>query len=221
VFDRQHLYLEWLFTVLGSTEIAATGLHATGTAPFDAEQALQDLTDADLEDLANLYATLMGTASLGWCNFSVLAGIKVSARGTDGKYLVPARVAAATVGPLVGGSWIGSIQDTIVLSLRTVPTVGRARFGRMYLPHTFIGRVTGTPFMTQSICNSLAIAGAAFISNVNTILESHSVDANASIMSQVGTGVTRAVTNVAVGNVLDTQRRRRNQLQETYSFADV
>ncbi len=220
-YDRQFLYLEWLFTALGSDEIAATGVHCTGTAPFDAVAALTQLTLTDLEDLANTYATLMTSGSLGWCNFSQLNGIKVSARGTDGLYLAPAVLQDATAAGLVGTSGIGSIQDTIVLSLRTAPGVGRARYGRMYLPHTFIGRVTGTPFMTQATCATLATAGATFIGEINTILASHAVDSNVAIMSSVGSGVTKAVTNVGVGNVLDTQRRRRNKLSETYSFDTV
>lgn len=220
-FDRQFLKLEWIFEVANADEIAITGCHASGLVDFDAVQALDDLTTGDLEDLADLLVPVMNTASVGWCNFSTLAGIKVSARGTDGLYLTDAKTANATTGTLTGASAVGSIQDTIVLSLRTPVGLGRARFGRMYLPHTFIGRVSSSPFMTQSTCAALAATAATCIGAINTVLESHTEDANVVNMSSVGAGRTLGVTQVAVGNVLDTQRRRRRQLQETYSFDTV
>jgi len=40
------------------------------------------------------------------------------------------------------------------------------------------------------------------------------------IMSKVGSGTTKAVTAIKVGNVVDTQRRRRSSLVESY-FSQV
>jgi len=40
-------------------------------------------------------------------------------------------------------------------------------------------------------------------------------------MSQAAGTPSKGVTQVAVGNVTDTQRRRRNRLQETYAFESL
>ena len=62
-------------------------------------------------------------------------------------------------------------------------------------------------------------AAGVFLSAVNDITNTGSDPGLISIMSSKGAGTTKGVTTVAVGNVVDTQRRRRNRLTENYGTA--
>jgi hypothetical protein len=91
----------------------------------------------------------------------------------------------------------------------------------MYLPHCSVTRVTATPFMNGTNIGGVRTAAVAFLDGVNNIMNTGADPSLISIMSSKGTGTTKGVTTVAVGNVLDTQRRRRNRLTENYTSGSV
>ena len=109
-------------------------------------------------------------------------------------------------------------QNTVVLSLRSGFTVGKGNYGRMYLPHTTLGTQTDSPFAASANTAAIALTAKDFVNNITTqINAATTATLFPAIMSQAAGTPTKGVTEVAVGNVNDTQRRRRNRLQETYS----
>lgn len=67
-----------------------------------------------------------------------------------------------------------------------------------------------------------AMANAVELLNgMNEVAGDAEVATRAVVMSSKGSGTTRAVTACRVGDVLDTQRRRRNGLQEQYSEGNL
>jgi hypothetical protein len=220
-YDRQFVLLTWNFSILGTQEVANTTLHISGDTGFDAASALANLDSSDLAALNTSMRVLMGTTEINWANFSKFEGIKAAAKDVAGHDIAAPKELAT--GTPASGSATTTVfaQDTIVVSLRTATTFGRANYGRMYLPHSGMTRFTGVPQAADATCAAVAAAAVDFIENVNVVTNTGAEPGGASIMSKAGTGTAKAVTRVAVGNLVDTQRRRRNRLAETYQFDTV
>lgn len=220
-YDRQSLLISWLFDILGEEEVAVTSVHVSGTTSFDAVAALGGLSTADQDGLQALMSTLMSDDDFQWGNFSRATGLKVAALDELGHYLAEPLV--RDIQSPASGSSTGLVypQDTVVVSLRSSSTFGEANRGRMYLPHIAINRVTATPFMNGTNIAACATAAQTFLNGVNDITNTGADPAALTIMSSKGAGAAKAVVSMAIGNVLDTQRRRRNRLTEQYTSRSV
>jgi hypothetical protein len=111
-------------------------------------------------------------------------------------------------------------QDAIVLSLRTTLPGAKGR-GRMYWPA--MGATLGADFVLTSPTAAATAADAkTFLNGITTQLNAAyaaSADVRTvrlAVRSQAD-HVCRDVTQIQVGNYLDTQRRRRDKFRETYS----
>jgi len=222
-YITQFLRLRYIFSVLTTDEVADTGLvlsNAEGD-PFDAEAALADVGTGMLDDLFAAYTgmTLVANGFL-WGNYSRLVGLKVSAHGVDGRYLT-SPVERAYSSSNAGSSLNVEPQNTVVLSLWSGETLGRANYGRMYLPHTTAALETGTPRCSAGDASDMADAGANFVTAVNTFGSLLAGDPQVVVASSVGSGINKLVTQTRVGRVVDTQRRRRNKIPEDYAVSPV
>jgi len=223
-FDRQSLYISAhgeIGTGGGAGEdIFSFGLRASGDTGFDAVDALAEL---DVPGIAAIFGTYFEAAGTKIETVGHLYKVKVAALGTDGKYLTDSIEAE----PEPGGS-NGSVsavrypnQVALAVSLRTVTNIGRATKGRFYLP------VPGHNVQTDGkIIPAEVVATAAtsktFLDALNTKLAADITQTiRLQIMSDIGSGVSRVVTSVRVGDVIDTIRSRRNALTETYSSATL
>lgn len=111
-------------------------------------------------------------------------------------------------------------QCAVVLSLLT-DRPGRRYRGRMYLPV-----LTATPDsngrLLPAVTQGLANAATAFFEQVNASLPlALRPTLRLSVVSEVGEGARTEVLAVRVGNVIDTQRRRREGLAETYAESGI
>jgi hypothetical protein len=128
--------------------------------------------------------------------------------------------------PVLGGGSSANIHPTqvaLAVSLTTDFTRGHAHRGRFYLPMPCqqLDNVSGlVPASTALAC---ATAAATFIDAFadQPGPDDLSTDMRVCVMSQRGMGATNVVTGVAVGCVMDTQRRRRNSLPENYQEVPV
>lgn len=213
-------------TILGSmfsgAEIWTTNLFIGNTGGGD-----QGTPPTDAEALAifNAFKTFWQTSSAGFHGSYALDGVKVSYVNTEGQ-TDPAFTKFYTAPTPVGGQMTGAApfpQLALAMTLGTAKARGKGSKGRMYLP--------GVAFGTDSsgrlaIANAQAIAnaGKAFIDAVNA---SADVPGEVVLNSAGGIGVPSTgpqmnkVTTVKVGTVMDTQRRRRNQLVEQYATATL
>lgn len=111
-------------------------------------------------------------------------------------------------------------QQTLCVSLLTGAKRGVAARGRFYPPATVVG-YGPNGHVAQSARNALADASATFIRDLNNF---PGVDLPGIAMTVIVLGYNgsnRSVTGVAVGSVMDTQRRRRNALTEDYKVVDL
>lgn len=154
--------------------------------------------------------------------------VKCASHGTDGKSDANDTIYAA-VSPAAGGT-IGSTfppQVSLAVTLTSNIARGLASKGRMYLPGVGMG-IDGSGKTNPGATQALADQVKTFFNAVNSlpannvvVLASHGqLTKNAAgewIPKVGGYGpVNKAVQGIKVGNVYDTQRRRRNGLTESY-----
>ena len=218
-YPKQFLKLSFSFTVDNSDEVADTALSISTplSAPFDAAAALSAWTLTDLTTLATSYNSAVTASGTGfnWAVYSNLVAVKLAAVGVDGHYLTGPKIQA-------GLGYQGTVasvppQNTVVLSLWSGLTFGRANYGRMYLPHTTLQFTTGGYGCSSTVANTIATAFKSLFTDITSIANGHTATAGPVIMSSVGTGTVNTVNRLRVGNLVDTQRRRRNRLNEVYS----
>jgi hypothetical protein len=213
-FDRPPVYLT-IGGILGNPrfEIWQTGLHIA--APNSGVATLMP-NDAQLTSLYTTIETLWGGSGCQIGNSCALGWIKAAPLDENGDYRGDALIHEAitykygtqTTNP---HPW----QVAFVMSLISGSQLGKANYGRNYLPDPRYnvgadGKIAGTQ---QSFVNWWASVLAA----INTSAATWGTGVpgtKIAIMSK--TGVTKFPNRVQGGNVLDTQRRRRNALVETY-----
>lgn len=154
-------------------------------------------------------------------------GVRIAKLNKEDGKVVPAYNFYAYYGVPIGGANGGAplpAQTSLVASLYARPNKNLGGKGRMYLPCINVAVNTdGTISPTEQ--NDVADALQALFNGLND---------NASVPGELinaskGRGlqllddmpVNRYVQDVKVGNVYDTQRRRRNQLNETYVAREI
>lgn len=228
----RHLYLTFggrffdIETWSGGIRLASPG------EPNDEPIDLWDQTAESLvEDAAALVrawfvtpaAKVMGTARLDW--------VKLNAINEDGLYansgvthevVYPADTAAAG-----GGGGLDWPQVATVISFRTDVTRGLANRGRLYVPTAVAksgaGRIGGSdqvgmlePMVT--LLEGLRDLPQLLIGGpLSPCVVSRGRQSSPGVY---GPGVARYIRRVEVGNVQDTQRRRRDDLPEVYEGLD-
>jgi hypothetical protein len=78
--------------------------------------------------------------------------------------------------------------------------------------------VSHTPVSNAATTDVICLAGKNFVNTLTGLIQAAvGSELRPAIMSQAAGSLSKTVAAVAVGNVNDTQRRRRNQLPEVYS----
>lgn len=167
-------------------------------------------TDSNLSVAASQSAWMTGITNF-WAEATALFSADVAATRAvtveldpaTGKQLTGAENTRADVGTSVAETL--PFQCAPVVSLRTA-TLSRAGRGRFYAPSLAVDQVAGGRLLTAAR-DSLADAGLALVQGLtaaggNVVIYHRSL------------GTTTPVTSLDVGDVIDTQRRRRNQLVE-------
>jgi len=160
---------------------------------------------------------LMSTAQAGWADYSRLTGVKIAAVGTNGLNIVDPKIYEDTT-PSTGASTTTLPQLTIVGTLYSGSSFGTANYGRMYLPHTKFQPVAGTPRPDPSVVSTVCTNFAGMIELVSNAINADTTDTvQPFIMSNSAPSPSKPVLSVRVGDITDTQRRRRNRLPENYA----
>jgi hypothetical protein len=158
-----------------------------------------------------------------------LDALKLYPIGTDGKAIPAPPFASGTPCTLTwtSGNPLGAtagnlvpINNAIVASHRT-GQVGRAGRGRMFIPGFAAGAVSAEGLVDNTVLGFLLAAQVA-------LLEAVAFDGDPVLGPNVRPIVTgggysayATISQVRMGNVWDTQNRRRRQLVETYSSTSV
>lgn len=144
-------------------------------------------------------------------NATQLNWVKCVNIGANGDYTgAPAIYQFGT--PVLGGSAADAPSFCCVaLSWTTGKSFGRARGGRIYPPNFGATRSSGAQ-ITSSVQADLVQSALEFLSAVDVSGDQY--DFNPSVVS--ASGVSNPITGVRVGNIYDTQRKRKDATRETY-----
>lgn len=211
-YTDSHVQLSWGGSVAGedvwTNSVAITSPVTLGLAP----QLFDELDPIDFKPAVD--GLILGSAGLALYND--LRWYKLALIGTDGKYLEEAKIYDNPSPQKSSSSFAVPPQDSVVISWLTDAPRGLARRGRMYLPAGYADAQTANGRIVLSQQNAILTRATNFINAVNTVAQTAVNSAAVCVMSGVRTGATRVVSGVEVGNLIDTQRRRRNRLTETY-----
>ena len=207
-YDSNHLYLQWGGKLPGGEQWSC-GLRLYGpsaTAVADAVSLSDDM-------VAPIRAFHVSTSSY-ICAPAKLSFVKLNAIGVDGKYMSPSTNEQIVADVAGGGPSTPQHPNQVALaiSLETGFTRGPAHSGRFYMP--LPGFAVGTDGLIAASDRDL-VKGAAttLLTSINATNSTWKVGV---FSRKVGVAGHRAVTSIAVGRVLDTQRRRRRSLPESY-----
>lgn len=208
-FDAAHLYLQWGGSLPGNEQwscgMRLAALGGGGGSAADGATMLSAVAGA-----VNSYHN--GGPSAG--SQAKLQYVKLNHVGTDGHYTLEStneQIMADVSGG--GGSSPYPNQVCWVVSFTTGVSRGPAHRGRIYcpLPAAVVG---GDGLIPAASRDALKTSTDLFLSNLNA------VNANwdpAVFSRKAGAPAHRLITGVEVGRVLDTQRRRRRSLPESYT----
>jgi hypothetical protein len=228
-YDRKHVLCTWGGTLPGGEQWTcglrlASGVSEAGLAPLPL-----GISDSFLSDLLGSYVpaikTFHTTAATGINSACKLTYVKAAAIGVDGKYLPDqTSVARSDFAPLAGGHTAQTPPNQVALCVttKTARLRGHAHQGRFFLPLVSIDVSNVDGLMSAG--NAAGVAAQAKIL-IEALSDIPGVDIitspGAAVMSKIGSGATNRITGVAVGRVLDTQRRRRRSLPESRVSAVV
>lgn len=145
---------------------------------------------------------------------AVLKTVKLNLIGVDGRYVNPTTV-LHDYEPGVPGTVVTAAfppQAALAVSLMTEFSRGRGARGRFYLPLPGVSIDSTTGMASAGSAADIATAATTFLNALNAALPGWKVG----VVSNIGTGVSNAVTNVRVGRVIDTIRSRREKFAEDY-----
>lgn len=225
-FDRRHVLAQWGGTLPGgeiwsnSLRLAGSGTGADATVPVHSEMVAW--LEGPAKDAVQAFHGGADTAVHTSCKLTFL---KLNVVGIDGKYVEPNTLEYVYPTPVSGASTgvLHPNQVALVVSLTTGLSRGPAHRGRFYLPLPAL--TVGTDgLIAQASALVLALSAATFIHDIadQSGPDLGANDMRAVVMSRrAGTPDTHVITGVEVGRALDTQRRRRTELPESYQHADV
>lgn len=203
----------------GVGKLTFSGIHAeTEIWSFGFHIVPIVMTEAIMDDIETAARAMVNSSGSGITTSAFLQEIKYAQLDTNGKYADDDQPFIREVNPGEQGGGGNNFvpQATMVISLSTDSKRGLAHQGRYYLPPTSIQAGSDGVVSPVQVQN-LLLAQRAFLVSVNTALAPSYIV----VASNRGAGQIKQVTGLRVGNVIDTQRRRRNALIETYSIDSI
>ena len=206
--------------MMGGAEEWQTGFYM-GQPDADAAVPTTLFTDAVVTAWSTFF-TAGNTAISSAYSFTQVKAVRL---GTDGKY-DGTDAAVSFPATAKNGAYAGSPmppQVALVATLIAGSGKGLAGKGRMYLPGVSSG-IGSNGKLATLFCQQTATALATFFNDINASFDAPGqvINASAGRAKLAGIGARNVPVNgVRIGDVYDTQRRRRNSLAETYYAATV
>lgn len=178
------------------------------------------LSDDILDDIISDFASFMTSLNayqaspFRWTHFKV-APIE---KGT-GKYLAPSTVYTRK-SPQTPSNTSALPPDVAIAVSFRAPIVGKRGRGRMYVPALNVTALGSTGVVAANLLSSWPAAAQSL---VNDLADLPGVDFT-SCGLLIGSAASQTMikpSEVRVGNIFDTQRRRDQQIKETYASRDV
>lgn len=144
--------------------------------------------------------------------------VKCNMIGTDGKYSNPTvthRFDYTSVG-VGGASSSMPITNTLAFSWSTALMRGPGSKGRIFPPIACASVIAGSDVAAATSISGAVTSAKALL----TVLASSSTTQATPIVASGVNAALTPITGVRIGNLIDSQRRRRNAVNETYTLAN-
>lgn len=215
-YDRSFFRLTFGGRIAGGADIWVCGLNfAKRVDPqVDLDWGLWHL-DVVYQQLSNAYVAsgISTGAVLEWC--------KIALVGQDGNYMRDPEDYVGAARPGNVATLASSPQDAFVVTLWSGMTTGKANYGRFYLPwsgHT-VDRTTAK--VGQAEISTMLNAWHDAILSIVLSLGTDAGEPTLHLFNMSQVGPSKEVKFLRIGDVVDTQRRRRNAINETYQQLDL
>lgn len=223
-YDRRHVYLTFGGPLAG-TEQWTTGVRwghpENGTGDHNVTQTEWNVLVGGTQ-LNTIWTALVtwfqsGASGAAIGALAQLSWAKLAYVDLDGTYLAdPLTKSATAVSPPQTTTM--PPQVAYVVSLRSGSTIGRANYGRMYIPTPSWLPGQNAGVATAAEVTNARTAMKTLLTSSRTALQTAIPGCQPLLMSKLGLGWTRPVASLGVGVVLDTQRRRRSKLNEAMTL---
>lgn len=209
-FSTPHLYLTWGGPLPGNEQwtcgvrLAPTSAQSEAQAVSAAAALLPDYVTPLKAWFISAQSMISSTCRMNW--------VKCNAIGTDGEYIEDTTNEAAFADIYGSVGMAVPNQIALAISLITGFNRGPAHRGRFFspMPAIAVGADGLIAAADRNYTKTSAETLLAGINNQSAVWDVH-------VMSRkAGAPAHRSVSGIEVGRVLDTQRRRRNKLPETY-----
>ena len=215
---------------LYGTEAFSFGFHIV-QAPTIAEDQLPAVTQELADKIGNLVRTYFNGAEpngLSITSMAKLARVKVNRIGRDGRYMEPDSI-EHVVNPAIAGRSSARPPAQLALAVSLIGNEnprGLAGRGRFYLPPmTGMESVAADGKISTLSISPVVSATQKLIRDVNALFNGLGVQyayvGNTSAGRAGRAGRQQVVSEIRVGNVVDTVRSRRRSLQENYTVGAI
>ena len=187
----------------------------------DLERAFDLYVEEMQDDIVTIFSAYVSDIIMGIPSGATLDYVKLALIGTDGKYVKEAAV-FEVVGVTGGASNPYIPQVSLVMTLQSEKFRDPGKYNRFYLP-TIVPTIAGSyrPATTQGKAERTADLLSVLTREMSPFNNAVRVVPAAVSSSDKIDEPYREIKYVKVGNVFDTQRRRRNKIGETYSTVEV
>lgn len=206
--------------MMGGAEEWQTGFYV-GQSEGAAGAPVQAYADA----VRDAWTTFFEDTLMGFSNWYSFTQVKVARLGTDGKYDGSEVVVSTPAAPVYGTKGGAPFPPQIALVATLIGGSGKGLGGkgRMYLPG-ITQALESNGYIATSYAQTVANKLSDFLDTINASFDNpgYVINASKGHAKLAGIGARNVPVNgVRVGNVYDTQRRRRNGFSESYSHADL
>lgn len=217
-YPKPFLRITFGGTIYGEQDIWSCGINfakrSEGENPyppewFDRAQEVSDEIDVNVSNwFTDTDMYISQHASLTW--------VKAAWIGTDGLYLADAGV--TDIGPGVLGSANSSPAPQLSTAITFETTRRRApgKHGRIFPPMN-IPAITENGHVASYAADAMAVRTAEFLTDIQRSLDVVYNDSLVPIVASQKTDDHQEIIYVKVGDVIDTQRTRRNAFNEKYT----
>lgn len=187
----------------------------------DLERAFDLYVEEMQDDIVTIFSAYVSDIIMGIPSGATLDYVKLALIGTDGKYVKEAAV--FEVVDVTGGASNAYIpQVSLVMTLQSEKFRDPGKYNRFYLPTIVPTGSSGyRPATTQGKAERTADLLSVLTREMSPFNNAVRVVPAAVSSSDKIDEPYREIKYVKVGNVFDTQRRRRNKIGETYDTAIV
>ena len=217
-YDRPQIYLTW-GGPFGSSNVEEWQC-GVRLCPSTTDKGAALPSQAQLDGLLSSLSTLWTSNTTNSISCA-LQWVKAARLGLDGQYaadpVMSTRVALFGTGSTIIHPW----QSALALTFRSNEKFGWANVGRVYWPNPAI-QVSATTGKSTNVVLNLVNSYGDWFKTINTSAFGWSngeIAGELKIRLMSKHGVTKEVASFSVGDVIDTQRRRRASVPETYIAA--